>query len=110
MDTRKLTEILRATIDPNQRQQAEEQLAQVNCILSSTCSKNLQCYQFVLLISDNEIPLCSCPPKFSLLTTMPHCSDIFLFNMYHLDVLCIVYITWKILDLSICTRHNPLYE
>lgn len=34
MDTRKLTEIFRATIDPNsidpnQRQQAEEQLAQV---------------------------------------------------------------------------------
>lgn len=29
MDTRKLSEILRATIDPNQRQQAEEQLAQV---------------------------------------------------------------------------------
>ena len=31
MDTRKLTEIFRATIDPNQRQKAEEQLAQV-CI------------------------------------------------------------------------------
>lgn len=30
MDTRKLTEILRATIDPNQRQQAEEQLSQVS--------------------------------------------------------------------------------
>lgn len=30
MDTRKLTEILRGTIDPNQRQQAEEQLAQVS--------------------------------------------------------------------------------
>lgn len=30
MDTRKLTEILRATIDPNQRQQAEEQLSQVD--------------------------------------------------------------------------------
>lgn len=30
MDTRKLTEILRATIDPNQRQQAEEQLSQVH--------------------------------------------------------------------------------
>lgn len=29
MDTRKLTDILRATIDPNQRQQAEEQLGQV---------------------------------------------------------------------------------
>lgn len=29
MDTRKLIEILRATIDPNQRQQAEEQLSQV---------------------------------------------------------------------------------
>lgn len=29
MDTRKLAEILRATIDPNQRQQAEDQLTQV---------------------------------------------------------------------------------
>lgn len=30
MDTRKLTEILRGTIDVNQRQAAEEQLAQVS--------------------------------------------------------------------------------
>lgn len=30
MDHVKLTEVLRATIDPNQRQQAEEQLEQVN--------------------------------------------------------------------------------
>lgn len=30
MDTRKLTEVLRGTIDPNQRQQAEEQLTQVS--------------------------------------------------------------------------------
>lgn len=30
MDCAKLTEILRATIDPNQRQQAEEQLSQVS--------------------------------------------------------------------------------
>lgn len=29
MDTRKLIELLRATIDPNQRQQSEEQLSQV---------------------------------------------------------------------------------
>lgn len=29
MDTRKLTDVLRATIDPTQRQQAEEQLSQV---------------------------------------------------------------------------------
>lgn len=29
MDTRKLIDLLRATIDPNQRQQAEDQLAQV---------------------------------------------------------------------------------
>jgi hypothetical protein len=29
MDTRKLTDVLRATIDPAQRQQAEEQLSQV---------------------------------------------------------------------------------
>lgn len=78
MDTRKLTEILRATIDPNQRQQAEEQLAQVNCILSSTCSKNLQCYQFALLISDNEIPLYACLPKSFILTTMPHRSHFIL--------------------------------
>ncbi|XP_053624286.1 importin-7 [Plodia interpunctella] len=33
MDTRKLTEILRATIDPNQRQQAEEQLSQIHKII-----------------------------------------------------------------------------
>ena len=30
MDTAKICELLRATIDPNQRQQAEEQLNQVN--------------------------------------------------------------------------------
>jgi len=30
MDTRKLTDLLRATIDPNQRQQAEDQLTQVS--------------------------------------------------------------------------------
>lgn len=29
MESRKLIDLLRATIDPNQRQQAEEQLAQV---------------------------------------------------------------------------------
>jgi len=29
MDTRKIAELLRATIDPNQQQQAEEQLTQV---------------------------------------------------------------------------------
>lgn len=29
MDTRRLIELLRATIDPNQRQQSEEQLSQV---------------------------------------------------------------------------------
>ena len=28
MDTRKIADLLRATIDPNQRQQAEEQLTQ----------------------------------------------------------------------------------
>ncbi|XP_024215607.1 importin-7 isoform X1 [Halyomorpha halys] len=33
MDTRKLTEIFRATIDPNQRQQAEDQLGQVQKII-----------------------------------------------------------------------------
>lgn len=33
MDTRKLTEILRASIDPNQRQQAEEQLSQIHKII-----------------------------------------------------------------------------
>ncbi|XP_004932830.1 importin-7 isoform X2 [Bombyx mandarina] len=33
MDTRKLIEILRATIDPNQRQQAEEQLSQIHKII-----------------------------------------------------------------------------
>lgn len=35
MDTRKLTEILGATIDPEQRQQAEEQLSQVSNSISS---------------------------------------------------------------------------
>lgn len=30
MDTRKIAELLRATIDPNQQQQAEEQLTQVH--------------------------------------------------------------------------------
>lgn len=35
MDTRKLTEILGATIDPEQRQQAEEQLSQVSDSISS---------------------------------------------------------------------------
>ena len=29
MDTRKIADVLRATIDPNQQQQAEEQLSQV---------------------------------------------------------------------------------
>lgn len=37
MDHVKLTEILRATIDPNQRQQAEEQLEQV-IFSETTCS------------------------------------------------------------------------
>lgn len=37
MDTRKLTDVLRATIDPNQRQQAEEQLSQVYV---KTCGSN----------------------------------------------------------------------
>lgn len=35
MDTRKLTEILAATIDPEQRQPAEEQLSQVSDFISS---------------------------------------------------------------------------
>lgn len=40
MDTRKLIELLNATMDPNQREQAEEQLSQVKYINSSTCSLN----------------------------------------------------------------------
>lgn len=38
MDTRKLIELLRATIDPNQRQQAEEQLSQVRLNMCLACS------------------------------------------------------------------------
>lgn len=37
MDPRKLTELLRATIDPNQQKQAEDQLNQVKKILTK-CS------------------------------------------------------------------------
>ena len=39
METRKLIDLLRATIDPNQRQQAEEQLDQV---LNETCARRIQ--------------------------------------------------------------------
>lgn len=35
MDQRKLVEALRATLDPNQRLQAEEQLSQVNLQVGS---------------------------------------------------------------------------
>ncbi|XP_045784073.1 importin-7 [Maniola jurtina] len=50
MDTRELTEILRATIDPNQRQQAEEQLARIHKIIGFAPSL----LQGVML---NDVPL-----------------------------------------------------
>ncbi|XP_032527964.1 importin-7 [Danaus plexippus] len=52
MDTRKLTEILRATIDPNQRQQAEEQLSQIHKIIGFAPSL-LQ----VVMLNDVTIPV-----------------------------------------------------
>ncbi|XP_072930858.1 importin-7 [Epargyreus clarus] len=52
MDTRKLTEILRATIDPNQRQQAEEQLSQIHKIIGFAPSL-LQ----VVMSNDVTIPI-----------------------------------------------------
>ncbi|XP_023937974.2 importin-7 [Bicyclus anynana] len=50
MDTRELTEILRATIDPNQRQQAEEQLARIHKIIGFAPSL----LQGIML---NDVPL-----------------------------------------------------
>nr|XP_034824409.1 importin-7-like [Maniola hyperantus] len=50
MDTRELTEILRASIDPNQRQQAEEQLARIHKIIGFAPSL----LQGVML---NDVPL-----------------------------------------------------
>ncbi|XP_014366576.2 importin-7 [Papilio machaon] len=52
MDTRKLAEILRATIDPNQRQQAEDQLTQIHKIIGFTPSL-LQ----VVMSNDVQIPV-----------------------------------------------------
>ncbi|XP_021185790.2 importin-7 isoform X1 [Helicoverpa armigera] len=52
MDTRKLTEILRGTIDPNQRQQAEEQLSQIHKIIGFAPSL-LQ----VVMLNDVPIPV-----------------------------------------------------
>lgn len=52
MDTRKLTEILRATIDPNQRQQAEEQLSQIHKIIGFAPSL-LQ----VVMLNDIQLPV-----------------------------------------------------
>ncbi|KAL0851769.1 hypothetical protein ABMA28_000081 [Loxostege sticticalis] len=52
MDTRKLTEILRATIDPNQRQQAEEQLSQIHKIIGFAPSL-LQ----VVMLNEVQIPV-----------------------------------------------------
>ncbi|XP_052745719.1 importin-7-like [Bicyclus anynana] len=50
MDTRELTEVLRATIDPNQRQQAEEQLDRIHKIIGFAPSL----LQVVML---NDVPL-----------------------------------------------------
>lgn len=52
MDTRKLIDLLRATIDPNQRQQAEEQLAQIHKIIGFAPSL-LQ----VIMMNDCEMPI-----------------------------------------------------
>ncbi|XP_026331867.1 importin-7 isoform X2 [Hyposmocoma kahamanoa] len=52
MDTRKLTEILGATIDPEQRQQAEEQLSQIHKIIGFAPSL-LQ----VVMLNEVRIPL-----------------------------------------------------
>ncbi|CAH0401822.1 unnamed protein product [Chilo suppressalis] len=52
MDSRKLTEILRATIDPNQRQQAEEQLSQIHKIIGFAPSL-LQ----VVMLNEVQIPV-----------------------------------------------------
>ncbi|XP_075230091.1 importin-7 msk [Lycorma delicatula] len=52
MDTRKLTDILRATIDPNQRQQAEDQLSQIHKIIGFAPSL-LQ----VVMLADVDMPV-----------------------------------------------------
>ncbi|PNF26978.1 Importin-7, partial [Cryptotermes secundus] len=52
MDTRKLTDVLRATIDPTQRQQAEEQLSQIHKIIGFAPSL-LQ----VVMLSDVDMPV-----------------------------------------------------
>ncbi|KAF5304421.1 hypothetical protein FQR65_LT07951 [Abscondita terminalis] len=52
MDNRKLIDLLRATIDPNQRQQAEEQLAQIHKIIGFAPSL-LQ----VIMMNDCEMPI-----------------------------------------------------
>uniref|UniRef100_A0A1B6E1F9 Importin N-terminal domain-containing protein n=1 Tax=Clastoptera arizonana TaxID=38151 RepID=A0A1B6E1F9_9HEMI len=52
MDTRRLTDLLRGTIDPNQRQQAEEQLSQIHKIIGFAPSL-LQ----VVMLSDVDMPV-----------------------------------------------------
>nr|CAD7442736.1 unnamed protein product [Timema bartmani] len=52
MDTRKLTDVLRATIDPNNRQQAEEQLSQIHKIIGFAPSL-LQ----VVMLTDVDMPV-----------------------------------------------------
>lgn len=52
MDSRKLIELLRATIEPNQRQQAEEQLAQVHKIIGFAPS-----LMQVVMMGDLEMPV-----------------------------------------------------
>lgn len=55
MDTRKLIELLRATIDPNQRQQAEEQLSQVRLNMCLACSMLSPAWNLLLnIFSSNE--------------------------------------------------------
>lgn len=65
METRKLIDLLRATIDPNQRQQAEEQLAQVleNMCLRSTCTFLCCCGRCLneIIIDTQDYWICAVP-------------------------------------------------
>ena len=75
MDTRKIADLLRATIDPNQQQQAEEQLTQVktrgsvrpllllrNYFLSSNADLN-QTMLHLASIGPQDHWICSIPPS-----------------------------------------------
>lgn len=57
MDVRKVTELLRATIDPAQQKQAEEQLKQVGQLIEN-----------VLGMTDTSTETCAFPLSFSFVT------------------------------------------